>query len=219
MTLPRCTAEGSPTIRQALYDLGLGWAADPARPVLTARIVRTWDRLLDAWIADESLPLLIRKFRHNRGSMIRTAFGRTVVPTDNSPAQWAFAVAYQGECPKLSDVATLLRNGRIPIAMALSSGAEKNGAVYRGLRGRCPGTAEAGWKLAHITPVGLRGRGPLDGYGREALEQHFRLLMSPANMFVVPAAWAGLSEVDEFLAGFRAATAVGAGPCALLEPP
>jgi hypothetical protein len=175
--------------------------------VLKTAIMRNWERLLDAWIADESLPLLIRKFRQNRGSMVRTAFGRSVVPTDNSPAQWAFAVAYQGECPKISDVASLLTDGRIPIAMALSSGAEKNGAVYRGLRGRCPGTAEAGWKLAHITPVGLRGRGALDGYGREALERHFRLLMSPANMLVLPAAWAGLAEVNEFLAGFRAASA------------
>ena len=208
MALPRCTAEGSPKIRQALYELGLGWAVDPARPVLRTATLRKWEQLIDAWIADQALPLLIRKFRRNRGSIVRTQFGRSVVPTDNSPAQWAFAVAYQGECPLISDVPQLLSNGRIPIAMALSSGVEKDSAIYGGLRGRCPGTADAGWKLAHIAPVGLRGRGPLDGYSREALERHFRLLMSPANMFVVPATWAGLSEVDEFLAGFRAATAV-----------
>lgn len=41
---------------------------------------------------------------------------------------------------------------------------------------------------------------------RPAWTDHFRLFMSPANMFVVPADWAGLAEVDAFVEGFRAGT-------------
>ena len=203
MPLPLCDQDASPEIRRALRELGTSWARDRARPTIGSSTQRAWEQLLTDWIADPQLPLLVRKFRQNRGSVIRTVFGRTVVPTDNSPAQWVFAVAYDRQCPRISDVAQLLASGRIPVAMAFSAGAEKEGAVFRGLRGRCPGTAEGGWKLAHLEPVGLGGRGPVEDYGREALERHFRLLMSPRNMFVVPSAWAGLAEVAEFLEGFR----------------
>lgn len=203
MPLPPCAPESSPEIRRALYELGRGWAADPARPRIVADVLQRWESLLDSWIAEADLPLLVRKFRMNRGAVIQCGFGRKLVPTDNSPAQWAFAVAYDGVCPSPLDVLDLLEAGRLPVAMALSAGAEKDGAVYRGLRGRCPGTADAGWKLAHLQPVGLGGRGPIESYPRETIERHFRLFMSPANMFVVPSSWSGLAEVDEFLDGFQ----------------
>jgi hypothetical protein len=203
MPLPLCVPGANLEICRALRELGRQWAADPARPVISNPTLQAWGRLIDEWVADETLPLLIRKFNRNRGSPLRSAFGRQLVPTDNSPAQWAFAVAYDGVCPTVGEVPDMLSSARIPVAMAFSAGEEKAGAVYRGLRGRCPGTADAGWKLAHLEPVGLGRRGPLEEFEREALEQHFRLLMSPANMLVVPAAWAGLSEVEEFLDGFR----------------
>ena len=203
MPLPICSVEASPEIRRALQDLGRRWATDSSRPIIAEPTILAWRQLIDDWIDDERLPLLVRKFRQNRGSLIASGFGRQLVPTDNSPAQWAFAIAYDGICPAVADVAEWLSAGRVPVAMALSAGGEKDRAVFRGLRGRCPGTADGDWKLAHIEPVGLGGRGSLDSYSRSALERHFRLLMSPSNMFVVPAAWAGLAEVNEFIAGFR----------------
>lgn len=204
--MPLCAVDASPEIRNALFDLGRRWAVDPTQPSIKEATLRKWDELLEVWISSRELPLLVRKARQNRGTAIRTASGRIVIPTDNSPAQWAFAVAYDGICPRISEVLDLLGSGGIPIAMALSAGAERDGATYRGLRGRCPGTAEGGWKLAHIEPVALGGRGPLSEYDRPILERHFRLLMSPRNMLVVPAAWSGLAEVDDFLEGFRSVT-------------
>jgi hypothetical protein len=191
----------------ALHRLGREWAVDPARPTIAPVILRNWERLIEDWLVDERLPLLVRKSRGNRGSVVSSSFGRQLVPTDNSPAQWAFAVAFDGICPGVSEVMDLLIRGRLPIAMALSAGAEKAEAMYRGLVGRCPNTSTVGWKLAHVLPVGLGGRGSLDRYDRAEIERHFRRLMSPDNMFLVPAAWAGLAEVGEFVDGFRTALA------------
>lgn len=203
MPLPTCAPDASPAIREALRALGRSWATDPARPAVAPQTLAAWSALLDAWVADSNLPLLVRKHRQNRGSLVDAGFGRRLVPADNSPAQWVFAVAYDGYCPSIAEIADLLAAGRIPIAMVLGAGAEKEGAVLRGLLGRCPNTGDAGWKLAHLEPVGLGGRGALSTYSREAVERHFRLFLSPANMFVVPGEWAGLAEVDEFLEGFR----------------
>lgn len=201
MPLPDCSANVSPALREALRDLGRRWAADPARPTIAEHTLRAWRQLVEEWITDERLPLLVRKFRQNRGALVESGFGRKLVPTDNSPAQWVFAIAFDGICPSVQEVAEWLADGRIPVAVAFSGG-EREGATYRGLLGRCPGTGSAGWKLAHLERVGLGGRGAIESFSRSAIEHHFRLLMSPDNMFVVPAAWAGLAEVDEFLEGF-----------------
>lgn len=202
MPLPICAPEASPAIRESLRQLGRTWAADPARPRIAPTTLEAWSALLDAWIARDDLPLLVRKHRQNRGSLVESGFGRFLVPADNSPAQWAFAVAYDSYCPAVDQIAHLLDTGRIPMAMALGAGAEKESALFRGLLGRCPNTGNAGWKLAHLDPVGLGGCGSLSTYSRQAVEHHFRLFLSPGNMFVVPGEWAGLAEVDEFLEGF-----------------
>ena len=209
MPLPACADLQTPALRQAILELGQAWAAESGRPRIPDATLLQWDRLLDAWIEDRALPLLIRKARGDRGATQRSAGGRPVVPVDNSPAQWAFAIAYDGICPKPTEIAGMLQAGEIPIAMALSRG-EQATAVYRGLRGRCPSTNDAGWKLAHLEDVALRGRGALAGYADGLLEGHFRRLMSPRNMFVVPLGWAGLAEVPEFIEGFRAGGGVAA---------
>lgn len=107
MPLPLCAADAGPDIRRALFELWRSWALDPSRPVVERATQQRWTQLLDAWVSDEELPLLVRKIRQNRGSLLRTASGRAVIPTDNSPAQWAFAVACGGECPDISEVAQL----------------------------------------------------------------------------------------------------------------
>lgn len=53
------------------------------------------------------------------------------------------------------------------------------------------------WKVAHIDAVGLGNRALVD-IGESTLRQHFRKLMTPSNMFVVPLKYAGLAELPEF---------------------
>jgi hypothetical protein len=87
---------------------------------------------------------------------------------------------------------------------------ERLAADFHGVLGKCAGTSESGWKLAHIDAVGLGGRGELSTYSSSELQGHFRRFMAPANMFVVPAEWGGLAETAEFIVGFREAGATHA---------
>lgn len=206
MSFPECSADISPATRQALYELGVKWANDPARPAISSDVLNAWDRLIEGWIAEPRFPLLVRKHRNNRGARIQGASGRTLIPTDNSPAQWAFAVAHSGTCPKLDEITQLLERGELPIAMILKK-EERSLATYKGVRGDCLGTSEAGWKLAHIEGVALGGRGSVESYPASTIEAHFRRFMSPANMLVVPAEWSGLAEVSAFVKGYCSAIA------------
>jgi hypothetical protein len=79
--------------------------------------------------------------------------------------------------------------------------AEKAVAKYRCALGK-HGTATAGWKLGHLHPVGL-GNGELTQFPIDALKEHFRALMSPSNMFLMPLQWGGVAEIPEVIDAIR----------------
>jgi len=106
-------------MRDALFDLGVKWAIDPGRPRISADMSSAWTTLIADWLGEGTLPLLVRKHRGDRGSCVVGAGGRTLIPTDNSPAQWAFAMAHSGCCPRLDEITCLLERGELPIAMIL----------------------------------------------------------------------------------------------------
>jgi hypothetical protein len=83
---------------------------------------------------------------------------------------------------------------------------ERTRAVYKGLRGKCPGTSD-GWKLAHIEGVALGGRKPIQEYSLSVISTHFIRFMSPQNMLVVPAEFSGLAEVPSFIEGYCSVSA------------
>lgn len=171
------------------------WAESPSRPRPTTKACQHWAALIKAWAEDDSLPLYVRKGGVDRGSVTLHESGRQLVPTDNSPAHWAFACAVLGETPTLDDIRAAMAEDRIPVAMVLK-GSERNSARYKCLLSQAKNPASRGWKIAHIQPVGLRSRGLLMGISE--LKVHFRKLMIPENMFVVPVSYAGLGELPEF---------------------
>lgn len=63
----------------------------------------------------------------------------------------------------------------------------------------------AGWKLCHISRVGLNRRTPVEGVDLEVLTNAFNNLLSPSNYFVLPKKWGGLGEAPEFIKGFQEA--------------
>jgi len=147
------------------------------------------------------MPLYIRKVRGDKGSVLTHTSGRSLVPVDNSPAQWACWLALSGEQPTLKEVRAWIEQDAIPVGLALSA-AEGKKAKYRcGLAG-VPINGY-GWKVCHIEPVGL-GRGDIRTLPLDALHDHFRRNLDPSNMFVVPKAWAGLGEMPELIEAARA---------------
>ena len=173
------------------------WAQNPERPRPAQHVCQQWDSLVADWAADQSLPLYIRKVNNNRGSVVIHASGRSLVPTDNSPAQWAFALAVLGGTPALEDIRKASVGDRIPVAMILKA-AERAAAQYKCTLNSVVNPNSFGWKVAHIDGVGLGNRTNVSEVSVPTLQEHFRKFMNPRNMFVIPLKYAGLAELPEF---------------------
>ena len=81
----------------------------------TLEVLELWKQLIDKWVKDPSMPLLIRKPRSDRGKSLTHPSGRILVPTDNAPANWCLSAALAGWTPTLDDVRIALQNGTLPI--------------------------------------------------------------------------------------------------------
>lgn len=200
--LPSCPLKLSDELHEPLRQLAEAWANSSSRPSPTAEIEDRWSAFLNSWIADESLPLFIRKAAFGRGKVIVHESGRKLIPADNSPAQWAFSLALLGQCPSMDELQQLVKADRIPVAMILKA-IEREHATYRYPLSKAENLNRVGWKLAHIDSIGLKQRGELETFEISKLETHFVRFMNPENMFLVPKAWAGLGEMPEMIAAIR----------------
>lgn len=188
-------------VAELIRQCGELWKKDPNRPRPSQQVISEWDSALSAWIADESLPLYVRKFKDNRGSLIQHSSGRFLVPVDNSPAQWAYDYACGSGAIEISEIRRLIAADGIPVAM-IHPKVERCSAKFRCTIAKTVNLNSKGWKLAHIHPVGLRSRTPLAELPLDRVIEHFTRLMSPRNMFVVPKPWAGIAELPEFIEQF-----------------
>jgi hypothetical protein len=191
-----------PEAAQLVVQLAQVWAAHPSRPQPEPNILDHWDMLLKKWSEDRSMPLFARKAANNRGSVLIHRSSRTIVPTDNSPAHWAFAAAVLGKTPTIEVVREMISSDAIPVAMILKS-VERQTAQYKCTLSQVANPNAAGWKVAHIEGVGLATSIPLIDLDERHLREHFRRLMSPRNMFVVPTKYSGLGELPEFCEAIR----------------
>jgi hypothetical protein len=168
-------------LRPALTDLGRRWAESPHRPRPTPAALAGWDAALATWIAGE-LPVIVRDAR-NRGTTILNASGRSILLADNSPANWAFALALLGEAPDPSGWSAETLPQHVQLTF-LTKGA----AAKRDLN-------RVGWKICHIDPVSDRRRYSQETAPFELLSAEFLRLMSPRNIFLIPKAIAGAGEI------------------------
>ncbi len=130
------------------------WQDCAARPNVACETAKLWDDLLDTWL-DSDLPIFVNQPGHNRGSLFQHRSGRLLIPTDESPAVWAFGLALAFRCPSLAEVRQLQREDRIPIASDLT-GTERLRSLYR-----CKGdiaVKELGWRLCHQKQIGIDDR-------------------------------------------------------------
>jgi hypothetical protein len=204
MSIPHCPNVFASPIERSLRDLGVSWArsSEGERPRPSETATTAWACLLDEWLREPSLPLLVRKSGLSRGQGMRHASGRVLVPCDNSPAHWAFALALRGQCPSLAGIGTMSRLADVPVAMVFKQ-AERLARDHGCRLSKDHSLSQHGWKLAHIKSVGVRKRTSLVDLPETLLSEHFLAFLSPANMFVVPLPWSGLAETSAFLSGFR----------------
>ena len=190
-------SEISSELSHKLREVGRVWASSKCRPLVQSEIKQHWDELIKAW-ADSDLPLVVRKSNGVRGGTITHSDGRSIILSDNSPAQWAFMRAFQGFSYSLDEIRGQLENGKIPFAFATKR-SEKSQMKYKGTLSAADNLNKRGWKLCHIDGVGLRSATSLEDFSIERLVRHFQLLLKPSNHFLVPLSWAGLGELPEVI--------------------
>jgi hypothetical protein len=198
-SLPACPHPLPEDLNKELENLASIWAKHPERPRLDAAVARHWDELINAWSAEPSLPLLIRKQEKGiaRGELIRHESGRELVLTDNSPASWSYMLAYAKVKPSLEDIRHQLDRDEIPVAMVTDGGMIAR-SRYKCNRARANRNVRL-WKVCHRHKVALGGRGSVTQRPIAFLRAHFRHFLAPSNMFLVPLELGGLGELPHFI--------------------
>lgn len=185
--------------RVALRRLAANWRNSPTRPAVTGFDALSWHGLLQDWVQDRSLPLLVHCPHLGRGREIRHATGRVLIPTDDSPALYLLSLALEGRLPTIAGLQEALQSGRLPIAASLSA-PERAAARFTGILESmdAPNLFDLGYSVCHVASVGLR-RGRLELRTEVELAAHSLLFLSPVNMFVVPREFASLGGLREFV--------------------
>ncbi len=210
----KITRDAVPLFEVPLAAMGIEWRNDPSRPQPTNESLTYWSNLVDEWVLNSDMPLLIRKGRTSGESSGKLASGRTFVRCDNSPAHWAYMGCFADERPSLEDVVQQIAEGFLPIAMARTRGAEKS-LIEAGTHVPCGGflsrskygqvnkfSDRCAYKLCHLRAVGLGSRGEVESFEEKSLRSHMKLLLDPTNMIVVPQRYSGVGECQAFLDAF-----------------
>lgn len=186
-------------LRKHVLDLACAWINHPSRLRVSKETIEHWDHLIETWIAADDLPLFVRKSDGNRGSLLTHHTGRPLVPTDNSPAHWVYALALGDVRPTLDSIRCMLKADQIPIAMILDAKKGEKAAAKFKCTKQPVNLNTFGWKICHVDKVGLNVKTALEAIPLDILKQHFRRTMTPHNMFLVPKVWSGLGEMPEMI--------------------
>lgn len=170
-----------------LVELGQLWASSIHRPRPERPILEAWDNLLAEWLKSD-LPLVLRDGRQ-REKLVTCADGRKVVLADNTPANWAFAMALDGQVPDIASWNAAAIGEHVPLSF-VSRTARRN-------------LNSAGWKVCHIDPVSDRKRYALEVADPDLLVAEFLRFLSPRNIFLVPKTISGAGELPEMIDAVR----------------
>jgi hypothetical protein len=201
--LPSCPNPLPRDIDREMKRLASLWAKHSARPRLDRAVAKHWDQLIESWIDNPRLPLLIRKKETGiaRGQVIRHKSGRKLVLTDNSSASWSCMLAFAKQKPLLKDIQGYLKRDEIPVAMVTDRAMAQS--LYKCARSRALNPGILGWKVCHRQRVALRGKGTVKQRNIADLQSHFRQFLAPSNMFLVPLRLGGLGELPHFTQAIR----------------
>ena len=199
--LPTCPTKLPSDIGRIIHQLGALWAKSPICPKVPRQTASRWASLLNKWMDDDDLPILVRKGSAVRGSEITHCSGRKIVPCDNSPAQWAYSLAIDGEVPTIDSLRHGFSSDSIPVSFAHRK-EERAHRRYHCTLGKFTVNKKK-WKLCHIESVGLKSRQPLAEMDLALLKKRFFLLLAPQNHFLLPLEWGGMGEAKEFISGFQ----------------
>lgn len=182
-------------IRNQISSVGRLWRNSEHNPKISSGIVDAWDMLVDDWIKDQNMPLIVRRSKELRGHIYEHPSGREIIVSDNTVAIWVSYNVLSGKIETLPHIKELLESNEFPITFAFKKD-EVKGAKYTKTLGKY---ALKEWKVCHIDAIGLNTKNRIEDIPIQVLEEHFRKYASPKNMFLLPQSIGGLGEISEFI--------------------
>lgn len=182
-------------IRQKIKEIGILWRNSPHNPLIDSEVVKKWENLIEEWVADETMPLIIRKETSKRGQAFNHPCGREIIVSDNTVAIWVFSNVLKGKVFTLSDIKILLQDNELPMVF-MATKEIKAKAKYTKPLGSY---ALSNWKVCHIQPVGFNTNASIEDLEISDIENHFRKYVNPNNMFLLPKEIGYLGEIDVFI--------------------
>ena len=182
-------------IRMKIKEIGTIWRNSPNNPQIDNEVLKNWNNLIEEWIADKDIPLIIRKETNKRGQSFVHPCGREIIVSDNTVAIWAYSNVLKGKIFTISQIKKLLDEKELPIVF-MATKEIKAKAKYTKPLGSY---ALSNWRVCHIQSVGFNTNTNIEDLKISDIEDHFRKYVNPNNMFVLPKEIGYLGEIDEFI--------------------
>ena len=188
-------------MRSKIKELGRLWkkSAKQNHLIPDKEVLDAWERLIDDWVEDETMPLIIRRGSARGQEFEHHSSGRKIIISDNTFALWVYHHVLKGEQFTISEMKSMLENNEIPIVYILSKEDRKSAKYTKTLGKFSLSDADTKWKLCHIEPVGLNSRKSIDDIEIGELKDYFKKYANPKNMFLLPKEIGGLGEIQEFI--------------------
>ena len=182
-------------IRMKIKEIGKLWRNSPNNPQIDVEVLKNWNNLIEEWIADRDMPLIIRKETNKRGQSFIHPSGREIIVSDNTVAIWAYSNVLKGVVFTLSQIKELLKQKELPVVFMTTKEIKAKAKYNKPLGSH----ALPGWKVCHIQPVGFNTNTSIEDIDISDIEDHFRKYANPQNMFVLPKEIGNLGEIEEFI--------------------
>ena len=182
-------------IRMKIKEIGTLWRNSPNNPQIDVEVLENWSNLIEEWIADKDMPLIIRKETNKRGQSFVHPCGREIIVSDNTVAIWAYSNVLKGTVFTLSQIKELLSQKELPVVFMATKDIKAKAKYTKPLGSY----ALSDWKLCHIQPVGFNTHTSIEDLEISDIEDHFRKYVNPNNMFVLPKEIGYLGELDVLL--------------------
>lgn len=182
-------------IRKKIKEIGILWRNSPNNPQINVEVLDNWNKLIEEWIADKDMPLIIRKETNKRGQSFVHPCGREIIISDNTVAIWVYSNVLKGRLYTLPQIKELLSRNELPMVFMSTKEIRANAKYTKQL----DRYALSGWKLCHIQPVGFNTNTSIENLEISDIEDHFRKYVNPNNMFILPKEIGDLGEIDVFI--------------------
>ena len=182
-------------IREKIREIGRLWRMSEHNPRINIDVLQNWEHVIDEWIADKNMPLIIRKDTKKRGQSFIHPSGREIIVSDNTFAIWVYYCVMNGKTHTLSQIKEMLACNEIPMVFMHSKDIPKNAKYTRPLGAY----SLPEWKLCHIEPVGFNSNKSIEELEIIDIQEHFKKYANPCNMFVLPKEIGDLGEIQIFI--------------------